>query len=104
MNEDEPYSDEVKAFFAAAEQELGPKVRASAVGVSILTGEIDPKIAIEIGYILLLGKPLFLVVMPGTQVPDGLVRASEAIIEGSLDGAETGQRLRNAIQRAIGNG
>jgi hypothetical protein len=103
MNEDETYSAEVRAFFAAAEQELEPKVRASSVGVSIISGEIDPKIAIEIGYILLLGKPLFLVVMPGTKVPDGLVRAAEAIIEGSLDGAETGQRLRSVIAKVLGD-
>ena len=100
MNGGDPFdAPELQDMFAAARRELGPKVKASAVGLSILSGEVDPKIAIEIGYILLLDKPLILIVMPGTHVPKGLAKAAAAILEWHPDGTEMGKRVSETMKR-----
>jgi nucleoside 2-deoxyribosyltransferase len=58
-----------------ARRELGPKMASSAFVITIDPGaEIDPKIALETGYAVLLGKPIIVVCAPGTTSNAGLAR------------------------------
>jgi hypothetical protein len=43
--------------------------------------DIDPKVALETGYAILLGKPIVLVVSPGTTANVGLRRIATKVIE-----------------------
>jgi nucleoside 2-deoxyribosyltransferase len=55
------------------------------------TGETDVKFAVELGLAIMLGKPIIALVIPGTEVPAGLVKVADAIICADLD-TEDGQR------------
>jgi len=42
--------------------------------------EIDPKIALETGYAILMEKPIVALVAPGINPPSGLIRAADHVI------------------------
>jgi hypothetical protein len=77
---------EVRAWLDHAEQHTLPKILESAATIQIAPDELDPKSAIELGYSLLLDKPLIIVVPPGRSVPEHLVPAGDAIVEWPDDG------------------
>ena len=85
-------------------QEVLPKVLSSAVFLSIQSGDgtdFDVRQATEIGAALLLGKPVLLLVLPGTRLPAGLRRAADAVLE-DWDATDptSHQRLGDAIDLA----
>lgn len=58
-----------------ARRELRPKIASSAYVITIDPGEdIDPKVALETGYAILLGKPIVLLTAPGLVPNAGLRR------------------------------
>jgi len=69
-------------------------------------GEPDAKIAVELGFTLLLGKPLILLVPNGsTAVPEHLASLAQAIIEyDSLDDPTLGDRIAAELARITGDG
>jgi hypothetical protein len=83
-----------------------PKIRGSAVSVSVLSStsmDFDTKQATEIGAILLLGKPLILIVTPGAVVPPGLLRAADTVLSDWEFGSEGAQeRLMQAVNELVG--
>ena len=76
-----------------------PNLRASAVFLQMHHPDPDPRMALQLGYAILLGKPLIFLIQPGTRIPDGLVRAADALIEWTDDQAELHRRLGGAIGR-----
>lgn len=68
------------AYFAHARKELAPKMANSAFVISVNTEEIDPKIAMETGYAILLGKPILLVAFPGQTLHPGLQRVADKVV------------------------
>jgi hypothetical protein len=86
------YTDHVRT-------ELIPKIRQSAVAMSVVSGsEPDPKMAMETGYMILLDKPIITVVTAGATVPAKLALVSDAIVRADLDKPE---QAAQAIQAAI---
>lgn len=83
--------------------ELRPMIKDSAYVIGLISGsEPDAKQAVEIGFTLLLGKPLILAVSPGAQVPPGLVKAADAIVEADLDDPDaTMLRLRAVMETIV---
>jgi hypothetical protein len=77
-----------------ARKELAPKVASSAYVVTLSPGEeIDPKIALETGYAVLLNKPIILVSWDGRPPPEGLARiAHEHIALANPLGTVAGQQ------------
>lgn len=69
-----------EAFFEHARTELAPKLAASAYVITINPDEIDPKIAMETGYAVLLDKPIIVVVVPGQEINPGLLRIATNVI------------------------
>ena len=80
--------------------------QSSTAAVIYEQGEPDPQQALEIGAILLMGKPLILIVQPGGKAPAGLVRAAEAILEWHPDPEVMAKRVRDVLkeQQAKGEG
>ena len=64
-----------EAWEQHARRTLAPKIASSAYVITINpSDEIDPKIALETGYAVLLGKPIILVSWGGRDVNPGLAR------------------------------
>lgn len=65
-----------------ARRELGPKMASSAYVITINPGkDIDPKVALETGYAVLLGKPIILLAEPGQPILPGLRRIATEVIQ-----------------------
>ena len=65
-----------------ARRELGPKMASSAYVITIAPDdEVDPKVALETGYAILLNKPILLVGWPGRSIPAGLRRVATEVVE-----------------------
>ena len=65
-----------------ARRELGPMVASTAFVITLDPGgEIDPKVALETGYAVLLDKPIVLLVTAGTVPTPGLVRIAAKVIQ-----------------------
>ena len=89
-------------WFDHARKELGPKMRSSAFVISIDPGDdIDPKIALETGYAVLLGKPVVVVVPAGVTPNAGLSRLATEIVtlHDKLDSVTGQMELQAAIER-----
>jgi nucleoside 2-deoxyribosyltransferase len=89
---------DARAWARRVRKELVPMIRDSTVTISLVpTGDADVKFAVELGMAIMLGKPIILVVAPGTQVPDKLVLVADEIVERGDE-----HHLRDAIERVIG--
>lgn len=86
MADDTWSNPDVAAFLQDARENMVPKLEASAVSVSLLSEAalMDPKFAIELGYSVLLGKPIVVAVSPGVKVPEKLVLVADHIIEADI--------------------
>ena len=71
---------EVEAWLTRCREVLAPMVDKSAIGMAIIGSKPDPKIAVELGYSILLDKPIVLVVPEGVAIPDHLNRVADYII------------------------
>ncbi len=83
------YTDaDAKAFLARAAHELPPMIDSSKIAISIVPDEADPKFAIELGYMIMLDKPIIIVVPPpGVALPEKLVRVADRIVQWNEDKA-----------------
>ena len=79
MNDDQ----NLAAFLEDAARELEPKVRASAWVLHVTPDDerIDPKLAIETGYAVLLNKPIIAVTPKGRTTLPSIERIAHATIE-----------------------
>lgn len=93
---------EAQAWIADVQENMVPKMEASGAVVSIQTGKTDVKLAVELGMALLLGKPLILAYTPGVELPEGLRRAADDVVEfDPADQAGTSQRIIAAMDRLV---
>jgi hypothetical protein len=72
---------DVKAYLDHAEKEMLPKMKDSALTISLFHGEVDIKQCLEIGAAILLDKPIILVASKDKPIPANLKRVASAIIE-----------------------
>jgi hypothetical protein len=102
---DDPFTDpDVQAWARRVRDDLVPKLASSAVMMTLVPdGDADVKIAVELGFSILLDKPIIAVVQPGTRVPDHLVRVADAIIEYAPDDPQFGERISSAIRKLCGD-
>ncbi len=100
MVSDDPFEDpEWLDFARQARENLVPMIDKSAVAVSIVSDKLDPKLAIETGYMVLMDKPIILAVTPGSKIPSKLALVADEIVEVDLSDPSFSDRLRAAIQR-----
>lgn len=74
-------SPEMQEFLQHYKHNVLPKVKESAVTIALWSGEIDPKQAIELGYMVALDKPIVLLVEKGCHVPEKLARIADVYME-----------------------
>ena len=100
-DDDDPWQDPGWLEYAMhARDELVPMIEGSAITLALLGGKVDPKQACELGYMIMLDKPIIAVVMPGAKVPDKLVRVADEIVEGAdMNDPRFQKRLHAAIAR-----
>jgi nucleoside 2-deoxyribosyltransferase len=99
-DEDDPFESAGWLEYAQhARETLEPMVKDSAVAMSLYTGEIDPKMALETGYMIMLDKPIITVVSHGMKVPNKLAVVSDEIVEGEIDDPDFQVRFKAAIDR-----
>jgi ribosome modulation factor len=85
-----------------------PKIKTSAITMTIVDkGEDlpDAQQCLELGAVILLGKPLVVVVREGCRIPPGLMLAASAIVEidGDLSHPSNQEKLEEGIARAMGS-
>jgi hypothetical protein len=94
--------EEWEAFADRALGELVPKLRDSSCTVSLVpTGSTDVKFAVELGFSIMLDKPIIAVVAPGTQVPGKLVAVADEIVEGVPGQPGFEERFHAALARVL---
>ena len=84
-----------------AQEEMVPMLKNSAITLALVPGkDVDPKMACELGYMIMLNKPIIAVVEAGVKVPDKLVRVADEIVEGAdMNDPDFQKRLTDAITR-----
>lgn len=84
---------------------LLPGLRETEVVAALYNGPdaTDVKMATEIGYALLLGKPIVLIASYGTSIPDQLRQAAAAVVIGDMGDPQTRLDLATALDVILTN-
>lgn len=84
-----------------ARAELKPMIEGSAIAMAFVPDqEPDPRYCCELGYMVMLDKPIIAVVEAGVKVPDKLVKICDEIVEaGQIGDPAFEQRMKDAIAR-----
>lgn len=100
---DDPFDDPGWLEYAEhVRTELIPMIDKSAITMALVSGAPpDPKQACELGYMVMLDKPIIAVVVPGCKVPKKLLLVADAIVEGDMNDPEMGRRLASEIDRVM---
>jgi nucleoside 2-deoxyribosyltransferase len=98
---DDPFSGpEWERYRKHVEDELVPMVRDSAVTISLVPGgKPDVKFAVELGFMIMLDKPIIAVVGRNAKVPLKLAKVADEIVEGEISDPDFQERLHAAIDR-----
>lgn len=106
MTDDDPFTGQ--AWFDFTERaltDLLPMVQDSAITVSLVPdGPPDVKFAVELGFCIMMDKPIIAVVHRGAKVPAKIVAVADAIVEGPMDDPTFEDRFKAAIDRVMPNG
>jgi len=94
-------SAEWRDFAERAIRELVPKMQDSDVIVSINSSNPDVKLAVELGFALLLGKPIIMLADRGAVLPPGLTRAADKIIYGEIQHPKTAAKVKAAMDEIL---
>jgi len=70
----------------------------SAFVMSIVPAEADIKFAVELGMSIMLDKPLFCVLMPGTKLPPKLEKVADMVAIADLDTEDGREALMREVQ------
>lgn len=95
--------EEWDSFVHHARTELVHKLDSSAVVISLVPDEVDVKFAVELGLSIMMSKPVVALALPGVDVPKGLRRVADYVIELSQDlGTEAGrEELKAALPEVL---
>lgn len=101
MSEEIFRSREWAAFVKDVKKNLIPKLKDSALTISLVPeGKTDVKFAVELGFSIMMDKPIIAAVARGAKVPAKMVLVADEIVEIDFDDPELGaQRLKEAIDR-----
>lgn len=98
----DPFDDPAfKRYAKRCRDELEPMMKDSAVCMSILPSleHVDVKFATELGFMIMLDKPIIAIVQANSKVPSKLVLIADEIVEGDLDDPSMKARLMEAMDR-----
>lgn len=92
----------VKAYLKHAREDMLPKLRSSAVSLTIFNAEPDMKLCCELGAAILLDKPLVILVPDReAKVPANLKRVATALIYGTPDDPAVQTQIRRALDNVL---
>jgi hypothetical protein len=98
----DPWEDpEFKAYEKRCHEKLLPMMEGSAIMMSLVPKDLktDVKFATELGFMIMMEKPIIALIPPGTRVPLGLAKVATEIVEGDIDDPTMQERLMAAISR-----
>lgn len=98
----DPWQDpEFKAYEKRCHETLLPMMNDSAIMMSLVPQnlETDVKFATELGFMIMMEKPIIAIIPPGTKVPLGLAKVATEIVEGDINDPTVKDRLAAAIHR-----
>lgn len=92
-----------KKYAKHVREEMVPKMRGSAYVMTVAPtgGDVDVKIAVEIGYAILMDKPLIVLKPAGRTVAEKLLRIADHIIEGDMDTEEGRASISEQLRRLM---
>lgn len=86
---------DVHAWLEDAQEKLAPMVAESALSVTMIgKSEPDAKLAVELGFSILLDKPIIVVCPPGATVPAKLLQIAERVLVVEPSTSEGQEQLR----------
>jgi len=91
MSRDHKYVSTGDEYGEFVKTHVLPEIKNSDAVVTIVPEKelVDPKIATELGAAIFLDKPIFLVVLPGREIPPKLEKIADAILVLETDDPET---------------
>jgi nucleoside 2-deoxyribosyltransferase len=101
---DDPFeTPEFKAYAKHVRDTLIPMITDSAVTMSIVPGDNKPdvKFAVELGFMIMLDKPIIAIVSRDAKVPLKLAKVADEIVEGEIDDPDFQGRMTAAIDRVM---
>jgi hypothetical protein len=99
----DPWDDpRARRWIAHVRHQVFPMIEQSSTFISIVPPEPDVKAAVELGYGLLLDKPLIVIAYPDRLIPHHLRRAADLVISGNDDEGAIANRIREFIEARRG--
>jgi nucleoside 2-deoxyribosyltransferase len=98
----DPWEDPgFKAYAKRCREKLIPMIEQSGTAISIVPPDLkaDVKFATELGFMIMLDKPIIAMVPPGTKVPLKLAKVCDEIVEGDINDPTVKDRMMQAIRR-----
>jgi len=85
MSDDDAWKDpDVKAWMAEVAENLVPMLAGSDLNVSLVKGgtaaETDVKFAVELGFSIMMDKPILAVVLDGKPIPPKLLKIADGVL------------------------
>ena len=82
---------------------LPQMINDSAVVMSLVPadGKTDVKFAVELGFAIMLDKPIIAVVQPGSKVSEHMIRVADEIVECNMETDEDREKLAAALDEAM---
>jgi hypothetical protein len=71
---------EWEAFATRFREDAAPMIEDSALTLSLVPEDTDVKFSVELGYSIMLNKPIVLLVVPGQRVPEKLVLLADDVV------------------------
>jgi nucleoside 2-deoxyribosyltransferase len=100
MSDDIWDDPEVQRYLQHARETLQPMIDQSTIVMSIApSGDPDPKICMETGYMMWLDKPMIVFAEPGQKIPRNIRKVAAEIIYDSPDSPVARRKLSAALQR-----
>lgn len=89
---------EVIEWLQRAAKDMFPKMRDSAMCISIWNDKPDPKMCLELGAAMCFDKPIILLVPEGQKnIPANIKRCAFAIVEGDVNDEKTKKELQRVL-------
>lgn len=101
MSKQDKFDRQLEKYFAHARREMYPKLKRSAMSITILSDDPDPKLCLELGAAILFEKPIVVLAVKGVIVPDALRRIAAKIVEVDELDDSARAKLAEAIEDAL---
>jgi len=94
---------EFRDYASRVRKELEPMINDSAVCISLVPNDnhVDVKFAVELGFMIMLDKPIIAVISAGRKPPPKLIAVADEIVEGDIGDPDFEERLKAAMSRII---